>query len=98
MHIPNITDLINDIQRSKLKESVFIQTAVQHYQTHLFEIQAFKGEKPVFKEPGDDMFNLMMNRAMSFNRDELVQLATMRNVETNEEMTKENIVSLLGGK
>jgi len=102
MNIPNITVMVNAVQRSKMEpeQRVFAQTAVQFYMKHLFEIQAVNGEMPKLEveDNSAELIAIIMKKPMSFTREDLVQVANLRNIETNEEMTKENIVDLLGDK
>jgi len=102
MNIPNMTILINDIQRSMIEGRIFIQQAVVFYAKHLEQIGAVRNViLPKIEEKDSvngDLLEMIIKRATYYNKEELTVIAGMKGIKFDPEITKEKILELIGGK
>jgi len=95
MYLPDITKLINDVQRSKIADDdrIVVCSAVQFYYKNMYEIGATNG-KPV-KVKQDNIVKKKPVHMM--NRDELAKEATEQGIDFDDSVTHLELRKLVNG-
>jgi hypothetical protein len=99
MRVPDITKIINGIQRSNTidkEDKGIVCSAVQHYWNYLASIGATK--KGINVQYTDNTDNILNKYLDKMTRDDLIEIAVNKNISIDEDDTRAIIMSKIKGE
>lgn len=101
MRVPDITKMINDIQRSKIpqEDRGIICTAVIDWHKKMNEVCATKKDFEMqYVELENPTNEILFKYLDKLTKDDLIMLASIQNISVSDEETKNDIIAKIKGE
>ena len=94
----DLTKLMNDVQRSVIEpqDRATVCKAVQEYYKYLAQVGYIRAEEAEFVQKDPPLLDIIKSYIAAFNKTDLVKVANELEIETTEEMTRADIIKLIG--